>query len=870
VSDLTPMLKQYMGMKSEYPDAILFFRMGDFYEMFFDDAKKASRLLGITLTSRGTLNGEKVPMCGVPHHSSKSYIAKLIENGCKVAICEQVEDPQTAKGIVKRDVIRVVTPGSVLEEGEVDSKSNLYMAALAGREKPFGLAHLDLSTGEFRVTEIEEWEEVLDELGRIKPAELLLLEKDDLALRRGLSPYRLELLAKEAFHEGLAASLLKSQLGVRSLAPFGCEDMEQAILAAGALIHYVQSTQKVNPDHIKDLVTYRLGDFMFLDEATTANLELFRTVRRQSVKGSLFQILDRTVTPMGSRQLRKWIGYPLLDLRQIRLRLAAVASCRGDRVFREEIREHLEGILDMERLNARISMGRANARDLVALKQSSRRLPAIKEKLAGSPSERLNEIAGNLDPLQDVAELIERAVREDPPVSLKEGGLIREGYHEELDRLIRATRDGKTWIADLASTEQKRTGISSLKVGYNRVFGYYIEISKANLHLVPSDYIRRQTLANGERYVTEKLKEYEDLVLGAEEKKVALEFEIFEDVRRRVALENQRIRETGKQIGEVDALASLAEAAELKGYTSPEVNEGTVIDIVDGRHPVIEETVRDEDFVPNDIHLDAEEQQILIITGPNMAGKSTVLRQVALTVLMAQMGSFVPASQATIGLVDRIFTRIGASDDLTKGQSTFMVEMNETANILRHATSRSLVILDEIGRGTSTYDGLSIAWAVAETLHDRQDRGVRTLFATHYHELTELVATKPRVKNFNIAVKEWNDQIIFLRKLVPGGTSRSYGIQVARIAGLPQQVIGRAREILDNLERGEGNEVGSPRMAMDRSGKDKQETTQLSLFGAQDQRLRKWIENLDISSMSPLEALIEINKMKEYLSRQSS
>ena len=870
MSDLTPMFRQYMGMKSEVPDAILFFRMGDFYEMFFDDAKKASRLLGITLTSRGTLNGEKVPMCGVPHHSSKSYIAKLIENGCKVAVCEQMEDPQTAKGILKREVIRVVTPGSVLEDGEVDSKSNLYMAALAGREKPFGLAHLDLSTGEFRVTEIEEWDEILDELGRIKPAELLILEKDDLALARGLSSYRLEVVSKEAFHEGLAEGLLKKQLEVRSLTPFGCEGMEQGILAAGALIHYVQTTQKANPDHIKDLVTYRLGDFMFLDEATTANLELFRTVRRQSVRGSLFQILDRTVTPMGSRRLRKWIGYPLLDLREIRRRLAAVASFRSDRVFREEMREHLEGILDMERLNARISMGRANARDLVALKESSRRLPAVKERLAGSPSELLNEIAGKLDPLQDVAELIERAICEEPPVSLKEGGLIREGYHEELDRLIRATRDGKTWIADLAATEQKRTGIASLKVGYNRVFGYYIEISKANLRLVPSDYVRKQTLANGERYVTEKLKEYEDLVLGAEEKRVALEFEIFEEVRRRVALENQRIRETGKRIGEVDALASLAEAAELKGYTSPEVNEETVIDIVDGRHPVIEETVRDEDFVPNDIHLDDQEQQILIITGPNMAGKSTVLRQVALTVLMAQMGSFVPASRATIGLVDRIFTRIGASDDLTKGQSTFMVEMNETANILRHATPRSLVILDEIGRGTSTYDGLSIAWAVAETLHDRDDRGVRTLFATHYHELTELVATKPRVKNFNIAVKEWNDQIIFLRKVVPGGTSRSYGIQVARIAGLPQKVIRRAREILDNLERGEGNEVGSPRMAMDRRERDKEETMQLSLFGAQDQRLKKWIQNLDISSMSPLEALIEINKMKEYLSRQSS
>jgi DNA mismatch repair protein MutS len=864
------MLKQYMGMKSEYPDSILFFRMGDFYEMFFDDAKKASRLLGITLTSRGTLNGEKVPMCGVPHHSSRSYVAKLIENGCKVAICEQVEDPQTAKGIVKRDVIRVVTPGSVLEDGEVDGKTNLYMAALAGSGSPYGLAHLDLSTAEFRVTEIEEWEEVLDELGRIKPAELLVLEKDGLSLQKGLSAFRIEVLAREAFHEDQAASLLMSQLGVKSLAPFGCEDMERAVLAAGTLIHYVQTTQKVTPEHIKDLATYRLGDFMFLDEATTANLELFRTVRRQSVKGSLFQILDRTVTPMGSRQVRKWIGYPLLDLREIRLRLAAVASFRSDRVFREEIREHLDGVLDLERLNARISMGRANARDLVALKQSSRRFPAVKEKLAGSPSERLNEIAEKLDPLQDVAELIERAIVDDPPVSVKEGGLIKEGYHEDLDRLIAATRDGKTWIADLAATEQKRTGISSLKVGYNRVFGYYIEISKANLHLVPGDYIRRQTLANGERYVTEKLKEYEDLVLGAEEKKVALEFEIFEDVRRRVALENQRIRETGKRVGEVDALAGLAEAAELKGYTLPEVNEGPVIEIVDGRHPVIEETVRDEDFVPNDIHLDDQEQQVLIITGPNMAGKSTVLRQVALTVLMAQMGSFVPASRATLGLVDRIFTRIGASDDLTKGQSTFMVEMNETANILRHATPRSLVILDEIGRGTSTYDGLSIAWAVAEALHDRDSRGVRTLFATHYHELTELVSAKPRVKNFNIAVKEWKDQIIFLRKLVPGGTSRSYGIQVARIAGLPQTVIGRAKEILEDLERGEGNEVGTPRLAKERSDGERKEAGQLSLFGAQDQRLRKWIQNLDLSSMTPLEALIEINKMKEYLSRQSS
>jgi DNA mismatch repair protein MutS len=868
MSDMTPMLKQYLMIKGEHPDAILFFRLGDFYEMFFDDAKAASRILGITLTSRGSYNGQKVPMCGVPHHSSRSYIAKLIENGWKVAICEQTEDPKVSKGIVKREVIRVVTPGSAIEEREADKESNIYMAAISGKESPYGLAYLELSTGEFRLTEVEDWDDLLAELARIKPAELLLLEKHDLSKRRGLSSYRLETLSSEAFEEGSASALLKEQLGVKSLAGFGCEEMIQGIIAAGALVHYLKKTQKASPEHIREIFTYLLGEFMFLDEPTTVNLELFTTMRRHSDKGSLFRILNKTLTPMGSRQLKRWIGYPLLDLGEIRRRLAAVACFKEDRIFREEIKEQLEGIYDIERLNGRISLGRANARDLLALMSSVRPLPELKSRLTKSASELLADMAGQLDTLDDIGDLIGKAITDDPPVSLKEGRLIRKGYHKELDHLLEATTNGKAWIADLAVIEQKRTGISSLKVGYNRVFGYYIEVSKPNLHLVPSDYIRKQTLANGERYVTEKLKEYEELVLGAEEKRVALEYQIFEEIRQRVAIENRRIREAAKLISDLDALVSLAEAAEVYGYTCPEVNDGPVIQIVDGRHPVIEQTVRDEAFVPNDVYLDDSEQQLLIITGPNMAGKSTVLRQVALTVLMAQMGSFVPAFKATIGLVDRIFTRIGATDDLAKGQSTFMVEMNETANILRHASPKSLVILDEIGRGTSTYDGLSIAWAVAEALHDRNAKGVRTLFATHYHELTELVATKERVKNFNIAVKEWNDQIIFLRKLVPGGTSRSYGIQVARLAGLPSAVIERAREILDNLEGREMGEGGVPLVASTRRKKEKEEIHQLHLFGVQDHRLKRWIQKLDISSMTPLEALMELNKLKNYLENQ--
>jgi DNA mismatch repair protein MutS len=760
----------------------------------------------------------------------------------------------------------LVTPGSVVDEKDLDDKTHLYMAAVSGDEGVYGLAHVDLSTGEFRVTEMASIEAVLNELARIDPAEVLIPETDPAATRQTLSSYRLEVLKRDSYDPLDAASLLKEQLQVRSLAGFGCQDMPQGIIAAGAIVSYLRDTQKGFPEHIREIVTYHMGDYMVLDESTCAHLELLKTMRRQSVKGSLFHILDQTVTPMGSRLLKDWVSYPLVHLDQIKERLAAVTSLKEAPLLRRELRDELKKIYDIARLNGRIALRRANARDLIALKSSLLRLPFIKNALKDSNSTLLSAIASDLDALQDVAQLIEASIHEDPPVSLKEGGIIKEGYNDALDRLISLSRDGKSWIARFARSEQERTGISSLKVGFNRVFGYYIEVTKSNLHLVPDDYIRKQTLANGERYITEALKIKEGEVLGAEEKRVELEGEIFEGIRQKIAIENQRLKETAARVSQIDVIAGLAETAETNDYTCPEVNDGTSLDILEGRHPVIERSVKEEDFVPNDIHLDSENQQVIIITGPNMAGKSTILRQTALTVLMAQMGGFVPASRAVIGLVDRIFTRVGASDDLARGQSTFMVEMNETANILRHMTPKSLVILDEIGRGTSTYDGLSIAWAVAESLHDRDGKGVRTLFATHYHELTELVATKQRVKNFNIAVREWHDEIIFLRKLVPGGTSRSYGIQVAQIAGIPEGVIQRAKEILNNLEKTETDETGRPRLAhhpLSEPGEGNM--VQLGLFESQDRRLREWIKGLNVDGMTPVEALVTLNELKERL-----
>ncbi len=854
---LTPMLKQYMNIKAEYPDAILFYRMGDFYEMFFDDAKAASGILGITLTSRGTYEGEKIPMCGVPHHASKSYIAKLVESGAKVAVCDQIEDPRAAKGIVKREVVRVVTAGSVLDDEAVDERRSLFIASVLGSDDGFGLAYGDLSTGEFRVTELETGAEVVDELGRIEPAEVLVSVPVEGTALAGLSRYRLELVDSAAFEASRAENVLKDQLNVESLEGFGLMEMPLGRRAAGALIQYLTETQKASPGHIRDVATYRTGDFMFLDEATCSHLELFKTMRRRSFKGSLLHVLDRTNTPMGARLLKRWLTFPLLDIDTIHRRLGAVGCLKDDPLRRSDLKAELEAMNDLERLNGRIALGRANARDLVALKNSLRRLPAIKAMLVQSASILLSETAEAIDTLEDVAQLVEDGIAEDPPMSIKDGGIIREGYNKDLDELISLSRDGKGWIARFAASEQQRTGIASLKVGFNRVFGYYIEVSKANLHMVPPDYIRKQTLANGERYITEELKEMEDRVLGAEEKRVALEFHLFEKIRGEVAVHSERIKRAASLTAEVDVLAGLAETAEQCDYVRPEVDGGDVINIVDGRHPVIERSLKDEAFVPNDVYLDSDRQQVMIITGPNMAGKSTILRQTALIVLMAQAGSFVPASSAAIGLVDRIFSRVGAGDDLAGGLSTFMVEMNETANIMRHVSSRSLVILDEIGRGTSTYDGLSIAWAVAEALHDRGGKGVRTLFATHYHELTDLAENMPRVRNYNIAVREWKDRIIFLRKLIPGGTSRSYGIQVARIAGLPENIISRAKEILSDLEQS----ASSIHSNVDKTAKQ----VQLRLFEQDRLKLKEWIDGLDIEAMTPLDALVELSKLKEHV-----
>lgn len=798
MSELTPMLRQYKEIKSQYQDCILFFRLGDFYEMFFEDAKIASKILGIVLTSRGNYDGKKVPMCGVPYHSANSYIGKLINSGYKVAICEQVEDPKKSRGIVKREVIRVITPGSVIDETEVNEKSNIYIAAISSekRRKGFGLSFLDLSTGEFKFTEVSSIEELLSELTRIEPAELLIKKDDPLAEEAVFDDFRKELIDKDIDWE-TSESLLKKQFRVYSLEGFGCHEMPLGTIAAGIIVFYMKETQKGFPEHINEIKAYRLSEFMFLDQATCKHLELLKNFKENTTEGSLFWILDKTLTPMGSRTLKKWIIYPLINVEKIRERLNAVSELKERNILRERLRECLRRIYDIERLNGKISLKRANPKDLITLKESLKQIPLIKKNLEKTSTAFLIYLAEELDPLLDIAEAIDKAIKDDPPIALKDGGVIKEGYNKELDELIKISRDGKGWIAEFAAKEQKRTGINNLKVGFNKVFGYYIEVSKSNLKLVPKDYIRKQTLVNAERFITPQLKEMEEKVLKAEEMRIELEASLFNQLIEKIAEQSGRIKKAAEIIGIIDTLCALAQVAEENGYVFPEVNESDEIEIINGRHPVVEKTIKDEPFVPNDIKVNLQDQQVLIITGPNMAGKSTILRQTALIVLMAQMGSFVPASRAKIGLVDRIFTRIGASDDISKGQSTFMVEMNETANILRNATHKSLAILDEIGRGTSTYDGMSIAWAVAEYLHDK---GVRTLFATHYHELTELTLIKPKIRNFNVAVKESDGKIVFIRKLIPGGANKSYGIHVAKIAGLPEEVINRAEEILTNIE----------------------------------------------------------------------
>jgi DNA mismatch repair protein MutS len=866
----TPMMRQYLEIKSQYPDALLFFRLGDFYEMFLDDAVTAARILDITLTSRNKGSADEVPLCGVPYHSCQPYIARLVENGYKVAICEQVEDPKAAKGIVRREVVRVVTPGLVTDAESLRPKENSFLAAIApGGKGEWGVAVLDITTGEFRVTETADPEGAGSELASLDPREVLLPDgRDGETLRRGLAAVlagrTINTVPAGICEPAAAGNLIADFFNCASLEPFGCAHLPGAVAAAGAILFYVAETQKGTLDHILSLQTYHSRDFMLLDEATRRNLELTASLSEGGRRGSLLGVLDRTVTAMGGRRLRQWIQQPLVSLERIRERHQAVAELVERSLVRHDLRTALDGVYDLERLNGRIAMASANAKDLLALRHSLERLPGLLDLLAVVEAPLLQELRGSIDPLAEIAALVAEAIVDDPPFVLREGGLIRDGWHPELDELRAISREGKGWIARLERQERERTGIANLKIRFNRVFGYYIEITRSQLDRVPDDYHRKQTLANAERYVTPALKEYEEKVLGAEEKIVDLEYDLFQQVRRQAAAQGARLQRTAGALAALDVLLAFGELAHDRHYAVPEMDDSGDLVIVEGRHPVVEAMNLGEPFVPNDVTMDTRENQILILTGPNMAGKSTFMRQVALSVLMAQVGSLVPARSARIGVVDRIFTRVGAGDNLARGQSTFMVEMTETANILRHATPKSLIVLDEIGRGTSTFDGISIAWAVAEYLHDHAPAAAKTLFATHYHELTDLALTRPRVSNFNVAVREWNDQIIFLRRIVKGGASHSYGIQVARLAGLPAEVIARAKEVLKNLESGEFEAEGQPRLA--RSRKAARTTVpQLSLFDSGADDLRRRLQGIDVTVITPLEALNLLNDLKKMV-----
>jgi len=864
---ITPMMQQYLEIKAQHQDAILFYRLGDFYEMFFDDAVTAAKVLGITLTSRNSKDDEnRVPLCGIPYHAVSTYLAKMIRAGFKVAICEQVEDPKEAKGVVRRAVVRVVTPGLVTDEQLLDDKDNLYLAAICRKGKAWGLSLLDLSTGEFLVSERDDLPALLDELGRLAPSEILLPEEvgDDSRLADTLRAYLPQsCLTKRpaaGFHPETARQRLLEHFRVANLAGFGCEELTAGIGAAGALLLYLQETQKTTLDHIERLTPIEFDHILLMDESSRRNLELTQTLSGDAREGSLLATLDLCETPMGARLLKKNLLFPLQDAEAIRQRLDTVEQFCLAPGLREELRQLLTKVYDLERLNGRVVLGTANARDLTALKCSLAQLPKLKERLAGAHGLLAN--LGIMDELAELYALLETGIREDAPVTLREGNLIKHGYNEELDELVSLLHDGKTLILGLETRERARTGIANLKVGFNKIFGYYIEISRGQLAHVPEDFIRKQTLVNAERFITEELKEFEEKVTGAQEKRLALEYRLFAEIRAKAAEGSSRILHTAGYLARIDFFCCLAEAAQKYRYTKPVITDGEAIIIREGRHPVIERALPPGRFVPNDIHLDQEGEEVLIITGPNMAGKSTVLRQTALITLMAQMGSFVPAAAAEIGVVDRIFTRVGASDNLRRGQSTFMVEMNETANILNNATERSLVILDEIGRGTSTFDGLSIAWAVAEELVNKNGKGVKTIFATHYHELTELAATNSRVKNYNIAVREWNDTIIFLHKLLPGGTNRSYGIQVAALAGVPARVVARAKELLHNIEQGEFNRQGEPRIATSPGKRKPPHPGQLSLFGGGESQAARRLREINPDGLSPREALDLLYELK--------
>ena len=846
--------------------------------MFFDDALTASKELEITLTGKNCGLEERAPMCGIPYHAVDSYLNRLVSKGYKVAICEQVEDPKTAKGIVKREVIRVVTPGTNLDTQGLDETKNNYIMCIVYMADRYGLSVADVTTGEYLVTELDSQTKLMDELYKFMPSEIVCneafymsgLDLDDLKNRLHMAIYSLEAWY---FDDALCRETLQEHFKVASLEGIGLSDYECGMIASGALLKYLEETQKNSLSHMSRLTRYATGNYMVLDSATRRNLELVETLREKQKRGSLLWVLDKTKTAMGARTLRKYVEQPLIDKESIVKRLDAVAELKDNAICREEIREYLNPVYDLERLVGKITYQSANPRDLIAFQSSLSMLPSVKCILKDMESDLLKEIYEELDPLEELCDLVGRAIQEEPPLAMKEGGIIKDGYNEEVDRLRKAKSEGKNWLADLETKEREKTGIKNLRIRYNKVFGYYLEVTNSFKDLVPDYYTRKQTLANAERYIIPELKELEDTILGAEDKLCALEYELYCEVRNTIAAELTRIQRTAKAVAKLDVIASLALVAERNNYVRPKINEKGVIDIRDGRHPVVEKMIPNDMFIANDTYLDDKKQRISIITGPNMAGKSTYMRQAALIVLMAQLGSFVPASSANIGLVDRIFTRVGASDDLASGQSTFMVEMNEVANILRNATSKSLLILDEIGRGTSTFDGLSIAWAVVEYISNSKLLGAKTLFATHYHELTELEGKISNVNNYCIAVKEKGDDIVFLRKIVKGGADKSYGIQVAKLAGVPDPVINRAKEIVEELVTaditGKVKDIavqGSETKKKTQKKLDEVDLTQFSLFDTvKDDDVLNELKELDISHMTPMDAMNKLYQLQNKL-----
>ena len=878
MAQLSPMMTQYLETKKQYPDCILFYRLGDFYEMFFDDAVTTSRELELTLTGKDCGLTERAPMCGVPYHAAEVYINRLVAKGYKVAICEQMEDPKEAKGMVRREVIRVVTPGTNLNTQALDETKNNYIMAVVYLSNRFGIAIADVTTGDFMVTEVDKIRTLLDEVYKFSPAEIICNEAfcmsgvdlDEIKNRLNISLYPLE---SWYFDDDLCVRTLKEHFHVGTLEGLGLKDYECATIGAGALLTYLLETQKNSLEHMRAITPYITDRFMVIDSSSRRNLELTEALREKVKRGSLLWVLDKTKTAMGARMLRSFIEQPLIDEDAINRRLDALEEINSREMDREEIREYLNPIYDMERLIGRVSYQSANPRDMISFKSSISMIPYIKQLVKSFSTEEMQCVYEDMDDLRDLYTLLESAIVEEPPLAMKEGGIIKDGYNENVDHFREAKTKGKSWLAELEAQEREKTGIRNLKIKYNKVFGYYLEVTNSFKDMVPDYYTRKQTLTNAERYITPRLKELEDMILGAEDKLYALEYELFVEVRNTISREVERIQRTAKAVAKLDTYISLALVASRNNFVRPKINTKGIIDIKNGRHPVVEKMIPNDMFIPNDTYLDNNKNRVSVITGPNMAGKSTYMRQTALIVLMAQIGSFVPAEKANIGIADRIFTRVGASDDLASGQSTFMVEMTEVANILRNATSRSLLILDEIGRGTSTFDGLSIAWAVIEYISNTKILGAKTLFATHYHELTELEGKLAGVNNYCIAVKERGDDIVFLRKIVKGGADKSYGIQVAKLAGVPDIVIERAKELVEELVSADITAAVKDIASENKKTKtkpqvhlDEVDLEQISLFDTvKDDDVLEELKNIDVSNLTPIDALNTIYKLQNKL-----